>query len=312
MIREEFIWTERYRPRTVAETILPVELKKPFQQFVDEKNIPPLLLTGRAGIGKTTIARAMCEEIGCDYIIVNASLERGLDMIRNEIAQFASGVSLTGGRKYVILDEADNLPEATQKALRAFMEQFSANCGFILTANYPAKIIEAIHSRCAIIEFKITKEDKPKMAFAFFKRLCKILDTEGVEYDQKAVAALIDKHYPDWRRTLNETQAYSAHGKIDTGILSNMSETSFKGLMGSLKEKNFPAVRRWVGENADIDTATLYRKLYDTASEYLQANSVPQMILHLGEYSHRAAFVADREINTVALMIEIMADCHFI
>lgn len=312
MIREEFLWVEKYRPHTIAEAILPADLKKPLQKFVDDKNIPNIIFSGRAGVGKTTVARALCEEIGCDYIVVNASLERGLDMIRNEIAQFASGVSLTGGRKYVILDEADNLPEATQKALRAFMEQFSANCGFIITANFPGRISEAIHSRCPTIEFKISKEDRAKLSFTFFKRLCKILEMEGVEYDQKAVAALIDKRYPDWRSTLGYAQQYAAHGKIDAGILSSMSEANFNTLMGFLKDKNFGAVRRWVGENADIETTVLYRRLYDTANEHLQANSVPQMILHLADYQNRAAFVADLEINTVALLVEIMADCNFL
>jgi DNA polymerase III delta prime subunit len=312
MIREEFLWVEKYRPHSVSETIIPAEMKKPFQKFVDDKNVPNIILAGRSGIGKTTIARAMLDEMDCDYILINSSLDRGLDVIRNDIAQFASSVSLRGGRKYVILDEADNLPDASQKALRAFIEQFSVNCGFILTVNFPGRIIEALHSRCPTIEFKITKEDKPKMAFTFFKRLCKILDTEGVEYDQKAVAALIDKHYPDWRSVLGYAQQYAAHGKIDVGVLSSLSEVSFKGLMGSLKDKNFPAVRRWVAENADIETSVLFRKLYDSASEHLQANSVPQMILHIADYQNRAASVADLEINTVALLVEIMADCNFL
>ena len=312
MIRDDFLWVEKYRPRTIDSAVLPSTLKTTFQQFVDQKNIPNLLLTGRAGIGKTTVARAMLEELQCDYIIINGSMNGNIDTLRNEIKDFASSISFSGGRKYVILDEADYLnPNSTQPALRNFMEEYSKNCGFILTCNFKNKIIEPLHSRCSVVEFKIDKEDKPKMASQFYKRVCSILDQEGVQYDQKAVVEVITKFFPDWRRVLNELQRYSATGKIDSGILVNFSEENLKGLVELLKTKNFTEVRRWVAENNDLDQTVFFRKLYDTASQYLKPNSIPQLIITLADYQYKAAFVADHEINILACLTEIMAEGEF-
>lgn len=312
MIRDDFIWVEKYRPRTIDDTILPIGLKSTFQQFVDQKNIPNLLLTGRAGIGKTTVARAMLEQLQCDYIIINGSMNGNIDTLRNEIKDFASSLSFSGGRKYVILDEADYLnPNSTQPALRNFMEEYSKNCGFIMTCNFKNKIIEPLHSRCSVVEFKIDKEDKPKMASQFYKRVCNILDQERVQYDQKAVVEVITKFFPDWRRVLNELQRYSATGKIDSGILVNFSEENLKGLVELLKVKNFTEVRKWVAENNDIDQSVFFRKLYDTASQYLKTNSIPQLIITLADYQYKAAFVADHEINILACLTEIMAEGEF-
>lgn len=309
---EEFLWVEKYRPRTVADTILPAELKAAFQQFVDQQNVPNLLLTGRAGTGKTTIAKAMLEELGCDYIVINGSLNGNIDTLRNEILSFASAVSLSGGRKYVILDEADYLnPQSTQPALRNFMEEYSKNCGFILTCNFKNRIIEPLQSRCSVVEFKIPNSDKPKLASSFYKRVVDILQKEGVESDNKAVAAVVEKYFPDFRRTLNELQRYSATGKIDTGILSNLTEENFKELITSLKEKNFSNVRKWVGENSDMDVNTFFRKLYDTASTYLKPSSIPQLVLILADYQYKAAFVVDQEINMMACMTELMVSGEF-
>ena len=312
MIRDDFLWVEKYRPRTIDSAVLPSTLKTTFQQFVDQKNIPNLLLTGRAGIGKTTVARAMLEELQCDYIIINGSMNGNIDTLRNEIKDFASSISFSGGRKYVILDEADYLnPNSTQPALRNFMEEYSKNCGFILTCNFKNKIIEPLHSRCSVVEFKIDKEDKPKMASLFYKRVCNILEQEGVNYDQKAVVEVITKFFPDWRRVLNELQRYSATGKIDSGILVNFSEENLKGLVELLKAKNFSEVRRWVAENNDIDQAVFFRKLYDTASQYLKTNSIPQLVITLADYQYKAAFVADHEINILPCLTEIMAEGEF-
>lgn len=308
----EFLWVEKYRPKTVAETILPQELKATFQQFVDQQNIPNLLLTGRAGIGKTTIAKAMLEELDCDYIVINGSMNGNIDTLRNDIQTFASSISFRGGRKYVILDEADYLnANSTQPALRNFMEEFSKNCGFILTCNFKNKIIEPLHSRCSVVEFKIPKEERPKMAAAFYRRVLDILAKENVEADPKAVAALIETHFPDWRRVLNELQRYSAVGKIDTGILTNFQDSKFKDLIGYLSTKNFTSMRKWVGEHSDIEDVVLFRKIYDTASEYLKPASIPQLILIIAEYQYKSAFVADREINIVACLTEIMVECEF-
>lgn len=312
MIRDDFLWVEKYRPRSIDSAILPSTLKTTFQQFVDQKNVPNLLLTGRAGIGKTTVARAMLEQLQCDYIIVNGSMNGNIDTLRNEIKDFASSISFSGGRKYVILDEADYLnPNSTQPALRNFMEEYSKNCGFIMTCNFKNKIIEPLHSRCSVVEFKIDKEDKPKMASQFYKRVCNILDQESVQYDQKAVIEVITKFFPDWRRVLNELQRYSATGKIDSGILVNFSEENLKGLVELLKAKNFSEVRKWVAENNDLDQAVFFRKLYDTASQYLKPNSIPQLVITLADYQYKAAFVADHEINILACLTEIMAEGEF-
>ena len=313
MIRDEFIWVEKYRPRTIDDTILPIGLKSTFQQFVDQKNIPNLLLTGRAGIGKTTVARAMLEQLQCDYIIINGSMNGNIDTLRVDISQFASSMSLMGGRKYVILDEADYLnPNSTQPALRNFMEEFSKNCGFILTCNFKNKIIEPLHSRCTVIDFKLPNNEKAKLASQFMKRIKNILDTEKVQYDDGAVAEVISKYFPDWRRVLNELQRYSVTGKIDSGILANLGDESFKNLFGYLKAKSFSNMRKWVGENSDIESHVLFRKIYDNAIQYIKPASIPQLVLIIGDYQFKAAFVADPEINTVACLTMIMTECEFV
>lgn len=308
---EEFLWVEKYRPKTVADTILPAELKATFQQFVDQKNIPNLILAGSAGVGKTTIARAMLEELGCDYLVINGSMNGNIDTLRNEILEFASAMSLSGGRKYVILDEADYLnANSTQPALRNFMEEFSKNCGFILTCNFVNRIIEPLHSRCSIVEFKFSKKDLPELAKQMMQRSCTILDTENVTYDKAAVAELLKKHLPDWRRLINELQRYSATGKIDSGILVNTTQESVKLLIEAMKDKNFSQVRKWVGEHSDTGTAELYRQFYDNAVAYFNPKSIPQLVLILAKYQYQAAFVADHEINNAACLLEIMLDCE--
>ncbi len=310
IMKNDFIWTEKYRPKTVRDTILPAELKSTFQQFVDQKNVPNLLLTGRAGVGKTTVAKAMLEEIGADYITINGSMNGNIDTLRNEISNYASSVSFTGGRKYVILDEADYLnPNSTQPALRNFMEEFSNNCGFILTCNFKNRIIEPLHSRCSIVEFAIPNAEKPKMAALFFKRTCGILDGEGVTYDQKSVAEFIQIYFPDWRRCLNELQRYSSTGKIDAGILANKSNDSINTLIGYMKDKKFTELRKWIAENTDIDSAVLYRQLYDILPEKIKSTqSVAAAIIILAEYQYKEAFVANSEINRVAALATLMAE----
>jgi DNA polymerase III delta prime subunit len=311
-VRDHFLWVEKYRPKTIDKTILPANLKAVFQQFVDQKNVPNLLLCGKAGVGKTTVARAMLEELGCDYIIINGSMNGNIDTLRVEIKNFASTVSFAGGRKYVILDEADYLnPNSTQPALRNFMEEFSKNCGFILTCNFKNKIIDPLQSRCSVVDFTIPKEERTAMANSFFKLVCSILETEGVKFDPKAVAEVVKKHFPDWRRVLNELQRYSATGKIDSGILTDIKQVSIKSLVKDMKDKNFTSVRKWVGENSDIDTSSFFRDLYDTASEYLENKSIPQLVLILADYQYKAAFVADQEINIAACLTEIMVECTF-
>ena len=311
-MREDFLWVEKYRPRTIADTILSDELKQVFQKFADEGNIPNMLLTGRAGVGKTTVARALMEQVNADYIIINSSMHGNIDTLRTDILNFASTVSFSGGRKYVILDEADYLnPNSTQPALRNFMEQYSKNCGFILTCNFKNKLIEPLWSRCSVVDFVVPKEQRPKLALAFFKRLKEILTKENVEFDAKAVVSVIEKHFPDWRRVLNELQRYAATGKIDSGILANLQEENFKSLIGFLKNKEFSNVRKWVGENSDVDIPTFFRKFYDTSHDYMDSSSVAQLVLILAKYQYQAAFVADHEINIAACLTEVMVECTF-
>ena len=312
MIRDDFLWSQLYRPKTIDQCILPVGLKTTFQQFVNNGTIPNMLLTGRAGVGKTTVARAMLEQLECDYMIINGSMNGNIDTLRTDISQFASSMSLMGGRKYVILDEADYLnPNSTQPALRNFMEEFSKNCGFILTCNFKNKIIEPLHSRCTVIDFKIPNNEKAKMASQFMKRCKGILEVEGIEFSDAVLAELINKYFPDWRRVLNELQRYSATGKFDSGILTNLGDESFKQLFEFLKAKSFSNMRKWVGENSDIETSVLFRKIYDTASQYIKPASIPQLVLIIGDYQFKAAFVADPEINIVACLTMIMTECEF-
>ena len=309
---EQFLWVEKYRPKTIDDCILPDSLKKVFQQFVDQRNIPNLLLTGGPGVGKTTVARAMLEQIDCDYIVINGSLNGNIDTLRTQIAQFASSVSFKGGRKYVILDEADYLnPQSTQPSLRNFMEEFSHNCGFIFTCNYKNRIIPPLHSRCSVVEFKIAKKDKASLACQFLKRVFNILETEKIEYDKDVVAELITRYFPDWRRVLNEIQRYSVSGKIDAGIFYSMSDESFQELFAAMKQKNFAATRKWIAEHSDYDSTVIFRKLYDKASELIVPTNIGNLILVIAKYQYQASFVADQEINIVACLAEIMIDCEF-
>jgi DNA polymerase III delta prime subunit len=312
MNRDDFLWCEKYRPRVVSDTILSADLKQTFQQFVLDQAVPNLILTGKPGTGKTTVARAMLDELSSDYLIINGSLNGNIDTLRNDILQFASSVSFSGGRKYVILDEADYLnPNSTQPALRNFMEEYSVNCGFILTCNFKNRIIEPLHSRCSVIEFKIPTAEKKKMASQFFNRVLGILDNEKVEYDKTVVAEVISKHFPDFRRTLNELQRYAATGKIDSGILSNVQETTIKNLVQFMKQKEFTNIRKWIGENSDIDASVLFRRFYDQAYDHIKPSSVPQLVLVIADYQYKHAFVADPEINLVAFLTEVMVECEF-
>jgi DNA polymerase III delta prime subunit len=309
-MNEEFLWVEKYRPKTIEDTILPLDLKATFQQFVDQKNIPNLILSGSAGVGKTTVARAMLEQLGCDYIIINGSMNGNIDTLRNEILNFASSVSLQGGRKYVILDEADYLnANSTQPALRNFMEEFSRNCGFILTCNFKNRIIEPLHSRCSVVDFKISKKDMAKLAMQFMKRVNFILNTENVKYESAVIAEVIQKHFPDWRRVLNELQRYSATGNIDSGILANIQTISIKSLLDLMKNKNYSEMRKWVKDNIDTDINDMYRQFYDTAYEIMETSSIPILVLTIAKYQYHGSFAADPEINFMAFLTEIMIQC---
>ena len=311
-MREDFLWVEKYRPHKIEDCVLPANLKDTFQKFVDDKNIPNLLLSGGAGVGKTTVARAMLDELKADSIIINGSMNGNIDTLRHDIRNFAGTVSFMEGRKYVILDEADYLnANSTQPALRNFMEEFSNNCGFILTCNFKNRVIPPLHSRCAVIEFKITGKDKQTLAGQFLERACGILELEQVQFDKKVVAEVLMKYFPDWRRVLNELQRYSAIGVIDTGILSHVADVDTKELLGYLRDKDFKSMRSWVALNSDIDPSVLYRKLYESMNAFLDKNYVPQFILTLGDYQYKSAFVVDQEINTVAFLTQVMADCEF-
>jgi DNA polymerase III delta prime subunit len=308
----EILWVEKYRPQTISDAILPFELKQTFQQFVDNQNCPNLLLSGSAGCGKTTVAKAMLEELGCTYMMINGSEESGIDVLRNKIKNFASTVSMDGKRKYVILDEADYLnPQSTQPALRGFIEEFSKNCGFILTCNFKNRIIEPLHSRCSSIEFRIPKEEKPQLAMEFMNRLEVILNNEQIHYNKKVVASLIQKFFPDWRRVLNELQRYSASGTIDAGILVNLSEDSIKELLTFLKSKEFSNVRRWIVNNLDNDPSRIYRRIYDSLYDSLVPSTIPHAVVIRADYSYKSAFVADQEINLLACMTELMSQVKF-
>ena len=306
----EFLWVEKYRPRTLEDCILPADQKHIFQEMLSKGEIQNMLLCGGAGMGKTTIARALCEELQTDYIIINGSEESGIDVLRTKIKQFASTVSFSGKPKVVILDEADYLnPNSTQPALRAFIEEFSANCRFILTCNFKNRIIPPLHSRTAVIEFKLPKSEKPKIAAAFFKRVMEIMAIENIESDGKVIAKVIEKHFPDYRRVLNELQRYSASGKIDEGIFVSLGETNMQELISSLKDGDWKKMRTWVVNNIDNDPQTIFRKLYDTLTDHV--TQVPQLVLLLADYQYKAAFCADQEINLVACLTEIMAAVEF-
>jgi DNA polymerase III delta prime subunit len=309
---DQFLWVEKYRPKTIDECILPESLKQTFKEFISSGQLPNFLFSGTAGVGKTTVAKALCNEVGAEYLLINGSEESGIDILRTKIKSFASSVSLTDSKKVVILDEADYLnANSTQPALRGFIEEFSANCRFIFTCNFKNRIIEPLHSRCSVVEFKIDNKDKQTIAAGFFKRATNILKDENIEFDPKVVAEVVTRHFPDYRRILNELQRYSVTGKIDSGILVNLSDESYRELVKNLKEKDFTSVRKWVAKNSDIETTQLFRDLYDKAVEFLEPKSIPQLVLILADYQYKAAFVADHELNTVAAMTEIMIQCQF-
>jgi DNA polymerase III delta prime subunit len=307
---EQLLWTEKYRPKTVEDCILPDAIKTTFQEYVKSGNIPNLLLSGSAGVGKTTIAKALCNEVGCDFIIINGSDEgRLIETLRVKIKNYASSMSLSGGRKVIIIDEADySNAESVQPALRAFIEEFSNNCSFIFTCNQKNRIIEPIHSRCAVIDFRIQNGQKAKMATAFFKRVEWILNQENVTYDKEVIASLITKHFPDNRRILNELQRYSTAGIIDKGILTTVVEIQLNELIKTIKDKDFGSMRKWVTQNLDNDPAKIFRKIYDGLYEHLKPNSIPNAVMILAKYQYQAAFVADQEINLVACLTEFMVE----
>ena len=311
----DFLWVEKYRPRKISECILTEDLKNTFSKFLSQKEIPNLLLSGTAGTGKTTVARALCEELGADYIIINGSDEgRHIDTLRTTIKNFASSVSLEGGsnHKVVIIDEADYMnADSVQPALRNFIETFYKNCRFIFTCNFRNKIIPALHSRCTVIDFRITNGQKVKTATAFLKRLGDVLKAENIEFDNKVLAELIQRHYPDFRRTINELQRYSVRGKIDSGILVSMSEINNKQLISFLKDKRFGDMRKWVVQNLDKDPSSLFTGIYDILYKHLQPQSIPAAVLTIADYQYKSAFVADHEINMVACLTQIMAECKF-
>ena len=310
----DFIWVEKYRPKTIDECILPKSIKKTFQDFVDRGEIPNMLLSGPPGIGKTTVAKALCNQLGADYYVINGSDEgRFLDTVRNNAKNFASTVSLTSESKHkvIIIDEADNTTSDVQLLLRASIEEFSKNCRFIFTCNYKNKIIDPLHSRCSVVDFSINKKDKPTIATQFFSRLTNILEQEKIETDKKVVAQLINNHFPDWRRVLNECQRYSVSGKIDSGILAVFSDVAVNDLIKSLKEKNFSEVRKWVVANLDNDTSMLLRRIYDSLYDSLERSTIPAAVLIIAKYQYQIAFVADQEINLLAALTEIMVECEF-
>jgi DNA polymerase III delta prime subunit len=309
---EEFLWVEKYRPSDVQSCVLPKQLKKTLLEFVAAGELPNVTFSGGPGVGKTTAAKALLDELGLTYMMVNGSEESGIDVLRTKIKNFASTVSLHGGRKYLILDEADYLnPQSTQPALRGFIEEFSANCGFILTCNYVNRIIPALISRCPTYDFSIPKDEKQELAGDFFKHSLEILKEENVNFEPKAVAALVQKHFPDWRRVLNELQRYSVSGNIDAGILVNIQSDNIKELMGHMKRKEFTDVRKWVVNNLDNDPVRLFRSLYDSLYDCMDGSTIPHVVVILGEYQYKSAFVADQEINTLACLTEIMARGKF-
>jgi DNA polymerase III delta prime subunit len=308
---EEFLWVEKYRPHKIEDCVLPDRIKKAFQEYVTKGEIPNLLLSGPAGCGKTTAAMAMCDEIGCNYLFINSSEERGIDVLRTKVVGYASTVSLTGGRKVIILDEADGLTPDTQDALRGVIEKFAGNCSFIFTCNFKVKIKDAIHSRCSVVDFTLKSSEKPLMASKMFKRINEILKTEGVEYDKQVLVKIVEKYFPDYRRLLNELQRHAVSGNIDAGVVSQLDGIkSLSELIKSLKDKDFGAMRKWVVMNSDIDASRIYRSVYDGLNEYLKPESIPAAVVTLAKYQYQAAFVADQELNLVACLTEIMVECE--
>jgi len=308
----EFLFVEKYRPVTINDTILTSDLKKTFSEIIKSGEVPNMLFAGTAGVGKTTVAKALCKELDLDYLIINGSENGNIDTLRTTIKQFASTVSLQGGYKVVILDEADYLnPQSTQPALRGFIEEFSNNCRFILTCNFRNRIIEPLHSRCSVYDFSIPSAQKPAIANGIFKRTAGILDKEGIEYDKKVLAELVQRYFPDFRRILNECQRYSISGKIDTGILVNLGDESFNNLLAYLKDKNFKLMRKWVADNIDTESHVIFRRIYDSMSDSIAPSSIPTVVLIIADYQFRDAFCADKEINVVACLTEIMSSTEF-
>ena len=309
-MKEDFIWVEKYRPKNINDCVLPNETKKIFLDFVNNKEIPNLLLCGTAGVGKTTVAKALCNELDADFVLINGSEERNIETLRVKIKQFASTVSLSGGPKIVILDEADYLnPQSTQPALRGFIEEFSKNCRFIFTCNYKNRIIPPLHSRCSVVDFTIESSQKPQIANQIFQRTLQILTEENIDYNEKVVVELINKFFPDFRRVLNELQKYSSSGTIDSGVLSNLDDESLNEVIGFIKNKEFSKMRKWVALNIHNDPQAIYRKIYDSLFTKMENNSIPQAIIILSDYTYKSAFVADQEVNMVACMTELMMEC---
>ena len=307
----EYLYVEKYRPHKIEDCILPDRLKSVFQEYVTKGDIPNLMLTGTAGCGKTTVAKAMCEEIGVNHLFINSSDERGIDTLRIKIKGYASTVSLTGGRKVIILDEADYLTPEAQAGLRGAIEEFSENCSFIFTCNFKARLIDALHSRCSVIDFALKGDEKAKMAAQMFKRLANILTEEGITYDKDVLGKIVQRYFPDYRRTLNELQRYSTSGNIDAGVLSQVeSVRKLDDLIKALKEKDFSTMRKWVVNNSDIDQSRIFRSIYDNLCVYLKAESVPMAVVTLAKYQYQAAFVADQELNLVACLTELMVECE--
>jgi DNA polymerase III delta prime subunit len=308
---EQFLWVESYRPKTIDECVLPERLKTPFTEYIKNKQIPNLLISGSAGVGKTTVAKALCEQVGCDYMLINGSDENGVDTVRYKIKNYASSMSLTGGSKVIIIDEADYLSPNAQAAFRNSIEEFSRNCSFIFTCNYKTRIIEPLHSRCAAIDFTLRGSEKTKMAVQFLKRIKYILDNEKIEYDSSVVAGLISKHFPDFRRTINELQRYSKFGKIDVGILAQITNLQIDELIKFIKEKEFSSIRKWVASN-DIDASTMFRQIYDALYDIMKPQSIPHAVIILADYQYKQSFVTDTEINIVACLTELMVNCEFL
>ena len=308
----EYLWVEKYRPKTIDDTILPKNLKQTFQKIIEGGELPNMLFTGTAGLGKTTVAKALCNSLNCDYILINGSEEGNIDTLRTKIKQFASSVSLSGDYKVVILDEADYLnPQSTQPALRGFIEEFSNNCRFILTCNFKNRIIEPLHSRCGVYEFNTSKKDMAPLCGEFLNRICKILEDEGVSHSRLAIADLLMKFAPDWRRVINELQRYSVNGTIDSGITNVTSDKNYDELFSYLKNKDFKKMRAWVVNNIDTDATAIFRAMYDRMGEKVAPQSIPQLVLILGDYQYKNAFVADHELNVVACLTEVMSDVQF-
>ena len=308
----DFLWVEEYRPKTIDDCILPQSLKTLFTSFIQKGELSNILLSGPPGIGKTTVAKALCDQLNCDWIMINGSQEGGIDVLRNKIQNFASTVSLSGGKKVVILDEADYLnPQSTQPALRGFIEEFHKNCRFILTCNFKNRLIDPLHSRFSTIEFRIANKDKPKLASKLFERAVYILKEHNIDYDEPVLAELIKKHFPDFRKLINELQRYSVSGKIDAGILVNISDENLKTLLSHLKGKDFTEMRKWVVHNLDNDPVKIFRRIYDSMYEHLQPATIPHAVLIIADYQYKSAFVADQEVNLVACLTELMSQVKF-